>query len=143
MMLQRLNSTGYIGKTYPVETSLHDKQEHLYCFSLFPPRLCQLRTYFIYRARSVARIAFSIIFRVALYSSRERPLKIWFPCKNRKNVFNIQSISASLGELPAVYAMIGETETITTVDMHHTCIQPISPVFSQGNIQIHSLFKCF
>lgn len=36
-------------------------------------------TYFIYSARSVARIALSIIFRVALYSSRERPLRIWFP----------------------------------------------------------------
>lgn len=36
-------------------------------------------TYFMYSARSVARIALSIIFRVALYSSRERPLRIWFP----------------------------------------------------------------
>lgn len=33
----------------------------------------------MYSARSVARIALSIIFRVALYSSRERPLRIWFP----------------------------------------------------------------
>ena len=36
-------------------------------------------TYFMYKARSVARIALSIIFRVALYSSRERPVRIWFP----------------------------------------------------------------
>lgn len=41
-------------------------------------------TYFMYRARSVARIALSIIFRVALYSSRERPLKIWFPWRERE-----------------------------------------------------------
>lgn len=43
-------------------------------------------TYFMYRARSVARIALSIIFRVALYSSRERPLRIWFPWRERNRV---------------------------------------------------------
>lgn len=41
-------------------------------------------TYFMYSARSVARIALSIIFRVALYSSRERPLRIWFPWRVRQ-----------------------------------------------------------
>lgn len=37
----------------------------------------------MYRARSVARIALSIIFRVDLYSSRDRPLRIWFPWTRR------------------------------------------------------------
>lgn len=41
-------------------------------------------TYFMYRARSVARTALSIIFRVVLYSSRERPLRIWFPLGERE-----------------------------------------------------------
>lgn len=43
-------------------------------------------TYFMYSARSVARMACFIIFSVALYSSMERLLRIWFPfTKKAKN----------------------------------------------------------
>jgi len=43
-------------------------------------------TYFMYSARSVARMACFIIFSVALYSSMERLLRIWFPFTKKQNV---------------------------------------------------------
>lgn len=50
----------------------------------------------MYSARSVAKIACLIIFRVVLYSSMERPLRIWLPFIKKKTI-----ISPPLGDVAA------------------------------------------
>lgn len=51
------------------------------------PTHCRLfpETYLMYRARSVAKIACLIIFSVVLYSSMDRPLRIWLPFGKKEN----------------------------------------------------------
>ncbi|KAF3836815.1 hypothetical protein F7725_004279 [Dissostichus mawsoni] len=63
-------------------------------------------TYFMYRARSVARIALSIIFRVALYSSRERALRIWFPWRGRNTRITSRSTYRAVEDHQALVEVV-------------------------------------